>query len=37
MEEREIIKAFRNQRVAVLGDVMLDEYLWGDVNRRLSR
>ncbi len=33
MNEREVIEAFQNQRIAVLGDIMLDEYLWGDVNR----
>ena len=30
---REILKRFCNGRVAVLGDVMLDVYLWGRVNR----
>lgn len=25
--------AFRGQRVLVLGDIMLDEYIWGEVRR----
>jgi len=25
----EILRNFRNQRVLVMGDVMLDRYLWG--------
>jgi D-beta-D-heptose 7-phosphate kinase/D-beta-D-heptose 1-phosphate adenosyltransferase len=28
-----IIARFRGKRVLVVGDLMLDEYLWGDVNR----
>lgn len=27
------LQTFRNKRVLVLGDVMLDEYIWGEVNR----
>jgi D-glycero-beta-D-manno-heptose-7-phosphate kinase len=29
----EILNAARNRRVVVLGDVMLDEFIWGDVTR----
>lgn len=29
----EIVGQFRNYRVVVLGDVMLDEFIWGDVSR----
>src|SRR5919106_4596937 len=29
----EILKAFRDRNVLVLGDVMLDEFVWGDVTR----
>jgi rfaE bifunctional protein kinase chain/domain len=29
----DIIEAWQNQRIAVLGDVMLDHYLWGSVDR----
>src|SRR5580765_3202126 len=29
----EIISAMRNRTVVVLGDVMLDEFVWGDVTR----
>jgi len=29
----EILKSFRNQRVLVMGDVMLDQYLWGTLIR----
>ena len=28
-----ILEAIRNVRILVLGDVMLDHYIWGDVNR----
>ena len=29
----EILKRARDRRVVVLGDVMLDEFIWGDVTR----
>jgi D-beta-D-heptose 7-phosphate kinase/D-beta-D-heptose 1-phosphate adenosyltransferase len=29
----EIIKAMRDRKIVVLGDVMLDEFVWGDVTR----
>src|SRR4029079_14502316 len=29
----EILQALRNRNVVVLGDVMLDEFVWGDVTR----
>ena len=29
----ELIHAMRNRRIVVLGDVMLDEFVWGDVTR----
>lgn len=29
----EIVREFRNSTVVVLGDVMLDEFIWGDVSR----
>jgi rfaE bifunctional protein kinase chain/domain len=29
----EIVSQFRNRNVVVLGDVMLDEFIWGDVSR----
>ncbi|MFH0740196.1 MAG: D-glycero-beta-D-manno-heptose-7-phosphate kinase [bacterium] len=29
----EIVENFKNQKVLVVGDLMLDEYLWGEVNR----
>jgi rfaE bifunctional protein kinase chain/domain len=29
----ELIQAMRNRRIVVLGDVMLDEFVWGDVTR----
>ncbi len=28
-----IIQSFKNTRILVVGDCMLDEYMWGDVNR----
>lgn len=28
-----IIKGFKNKRVLVLGDLMIDKYIWGDVSR----
>ncbi|MBR7104054.1 MAG: hypothetical protein IKC65_03845 [Lentisphaeria bacterium] len=31
--ELEILSRFRDARVAVLGDIMLDVYIWGQVNR----
>jgi D-beta-D-heptose 7-phosphate kinase/D-beta-D-heptose 1-phosphate adenosyltransferase len=30
---REIIESARNRRVVVLGDIMLDEFVWGEVTR----
>jgi D-beta-D-heptose 7-phosphate kinase/D-beta-D-heptose 1-phosphate adenosyltransferase len=30
---QKLLKAMRGRRVMVLGDVMLDEFLWGDVSR----
>ena len=29
----ELINAMRNRKIVVLGDVMLDEFVWGDVTR----
>jgi len=29
----EILKSFQNRRIIVIGDIMLDEYLWGKVQR----
>src|SRR6266571_1929791 len=29
----ELIHAMRNRKIVVLGDVMLDEFVWGDVTR----
>src|SRR5882762_10205909 len=29
----EIVKAMRDRKIVVLGDVMLDEFVWGDVTR----
>src|SRR5947199_10761619 len=29
----EIIHAFRGRTIVVLGDIMLDEFVWGDVTR----
>ena len=33
MNNNEIIKAFGSLRVLVIGDLMLDHYIWGDVQR----
>jgi bifunctional ADP-heptose synthase (sugar kinase/adenylyltransferase) len=30
---REIFKSFNNLNVLIIGDVMIDSYLWGKVNR----
>lgn len=30
---REIVNAFAGRRVLVVGDIMLDEYVWGEANR----
>src|SRR5215204_2600588 len=30
---KEIVDAMRGRKVVVLGDVMLDEFVWGDVTR----
>ena len=30
---RRLIRRFKNKRVLVLGDLMLDKYIWGDVSR----
>jgi bifunctional ADP-heptose synthase (sugar kinase/adenylyltransferase) len=29
----ELLARFSGTRVAILGDIMLDKYVWGDVNR----
>src|SRR6187397_3396697 len=29
----EILDSIRNRKIVVLGDVMLDEFVWGDVTR----
>src|SRR6478672_12634379 len=29
----ELISAMRDRKIVVLGDVMLDEFVWGDVSR----
>ena len=28
-----ILKEFENKRVLIVGDVMVDAYMWGEVNR----
>jgi D-beta-D-heptose 7-phosphate kinase/D-beta-D-heptose 1-phosphate adenosyltransferase len=33
MDFRKIIKEFRNRRILVIGDLILDHYIWGNVNR----
>lgn len=33
MKISEVIQKFNNQNILVIGDVMIDAYLWGDVNR----
>jgi len=33
MNPTAILEAIRNVRILVIGDVMLDHYIWGDVNR----
>src|SRR6476659_1128997 len=30
---QELISAMRGRKIVVLGDVMLDEFVWGDVSR----
>ena len=30
---KEIIKKFKDQKIAVFGDLILDKYIYGDVNR----
>jgi D-beta-D-heptose 7-phosphate kinase/D-beta-D-heptose 1-phosphate adenosyltransferase len=32
-KKRKIIDGFKNKRILVLGDLMMDKYIWGDVNR----
>ena len=32
-KDTEIIEAFGHQSIAVIGDIILDEYVWGDVER----
>jgi len=32
----EILQAIRKRRVVVVGDVMLDEFVWGEVHAHLS-
>ncbi len=33
MQYRQLLESFRNRKVLVLGDVMIDAYLWGKVER----
>ena len=33
MSSQELLKAIPGQRVLIVGDVMLDEYVWGEVRR----
>lgn len=33
MTNRELLHAFRNLEIAVIGDLMMDEYVWGDASR----
>ena len=33
LRAEELIRAMRDRRIVVLGDVMLDEFIWGDVTR----
>src|SRR5215207_8328333 len=33
LRAKEIIDSMRGRKVVVLGDVMLDEFVWGDVTR----
>ncbi|TAL58035.1 MAG: hypothetical protein EPN86_00870, partial [Nanoarchaeota archaeon] len=33
MKLLEIVKKFNGKKIVVIGDVMLDRYLWGDVSR----
>ena len=33
MDLKNILAHFQNKRVMIIGDVILDEYIWGDVNR----
>jgi len=28
-----IIDLFKNQKILIVGDIMLDKYIWGDVSR----
>jgi len=30
---KDIIKQFKNKKILVIGDVMLDKYIWGEVSR----
>jgi D-beta-D-heptose 7-phosphate kinase/D-beta-D-heptose 1-phosphate adenosyltransferase len=32
-KKRKIINGFKNKRILVLGDLMIDKYIWGDVSR----
>ena len=32
-EVRNILSQFKNKHILVIGDVMLDEYIWGNVDR----
>ena len=34
MNTSDIFKDFKNQKVLVIGDVMVDAYSWGDINRQ---
>ena len=28
-----ILEQFKNKKILVIGDIMLDKYIWGDVSR----
>jgi D-beta-D-heptose 7-phosphate kinase/D-beta-D-heptose 1-phosphate adenosyltransferase len=32
-KKRKIVNGFKNKRILVLGDLMMDKYIWGDVSR----
>jgi rfaE bifunctional protein kinase chain/domain len=32
-KKKKIVKGFKNKRILVLGDLMMDKYIWGDVTR----
>ena len=33
MRPRDVLSSFPGKRILVVGDVMLDEYIWGSVRR----